>query len=228
MPVWQDDAAHSSALAQLRERIPASEAPDDQLVWFLRDRKLDVVEAEEKLRKTIEFRKEFRAETLTAGDVASEAATGKSYVHDKRDVFGRPVLIVVAARHEIGAAPIRDSQEYAVYLMERCVEQIEGAGTRGEAGRDAETVLGLFDLRNFSARRNGDIEFITFLVKLFFNIYPKRIGQVLLVDAPFVFKPVWAVIKPLLGKYSKLVRFVSADEVKREYFTPDTLPDILQ
>ena len=48
--------------------------------------------------------------------------------------------------------------------------------------------------------------------RLMFDIYPKRIGQVLLVGAPLVFQPVWQIIKPLLGKYATLVQFVSPQE----------------
>jgi hypothetical protein len=40
---------------------------------------------------------------------------------------------------------------------------------------------------------------------------------VLLVEAPFVFKPVWGIIKPLMGKYSSLVKFVKAKEAN-EFF----------
>ena len=52
-----------------------------------------------------------------------------------------------------------------------------------------------------------------------FDYYPKRISQVLLVDAPLAFQPMWQVVKPLLGKYAGLVRFVKAAEVAR-YFAP--------
>lgn len=32
-------------------------------------------------------------------------------------------------------------------------------------------------------------------------------------------------MKPWLKKYAALVRFVSADEVRKEYFTPETVPE---
>lgn len=41
---------------------------------------------------------------------------------------------------------------------------------------------------------------------MFFKYYPKRLGQVLFVDAPFIFQPGWSMIKPLVGKYAALVR----------------------
>lgn len=59
---------------------------------------------------------------------------------------------------------------------------------------------------------------------MFFTYYPKRLGQVLMVDAPWVFQPPWQLIKPLLRKYSGLVRFVSAESLRNDYFTPETVP----
>ncbi len=49
-------------------------------------------------------------------------------------------------------------------------------------------------------------------------------GQVLLVDAPWIFKAPWQVIKPLLRKYQALVRFVTSEQLAAEFFTPETLP----
>lgn len=61
-------------------------------------------------------------------------------------------------------------------------------------------------------------------VDVFFTYYPKRLGQVLFVQAPWVFRPGWALVKPLLRKYAQLVRFVTVEDLEREYFTSETLP----
>jgi len=61
-------------------------------------------------------------------------------------------------------------------------------------------------------------------VEMFFVYYPKRLGQVLMVDAPWIFQPPWRLIKPLLRKYAALVRFVSAKDVRQEFFTPLSVP----
>lgn len=50
----------------------------------------------------------------------------------------------------------------------------------------------------------------------------------LLVDAPWIFKAPWEVIKPLLRKYQALVRFVSRGELQQEYFTDDALPQLFR
>ncbi len=49
-------------------------------------------------------------------------------------------------------------------------------------------------------------------------------AQVVMVDAPFIFKPGWAMVKPWLKKYAALVQFVSRDQLADQYFTPQTLP----
>jgi hypothetical protein len=61
-------------------------------------------------------------------------------------------------------------------------------------------------------------------VDVFFLYYPKRLGQVLLVDAPWGFEPGWQLVKPWLQKYAALVRFVSTKEVAEQYFIPSTVP----
>ncbi|XP_021889042.1 uncharacterized protein LOC110808021 [Carica papaya] len=85
----------------------------------------------------------------------------------------------------------------------------------------------IVDLRGFGMQ-NADTKFITFLFDVFYYYYPKRLDQVLLVDASFIFKPIWQLVKPLLKSYASLVRFCSAEDVRREYFTEGTLPVIFR
>jgi len=207
------------ALEKLREHMAstpyANEVTEDQMRWFLMDRKLDVQEAEDKLVKMLRWRREFGVDSLQTTDVAQEAATGKAYLHTHLDVKGRPVIIVRAAKHVTGSAPLIESQRLCVHILERAHERLpEGQ----------ETFLGIFDLRGFTSR-NADLGFVRFLVDIFFTYYPKRLSQVLFVDAPFLFKPGWEMIRPWLKKYQALVKFVSADEVRKDFFLPETVPE---
>lgn len=146
--------------------------------------------------------------------MAQEAATGKAYLHTHCDVASRPVIVVRAAKHVKDAAPLVQSQRLCVYTLERALEKLP---------EDQDTVLGIFDLRGFESK-NADMGFVKFMIDIFFTYYPKRLSQVLFVDAPWIFKPGWEMMKPWLKKYAALVRFVSADEVRREYFTAETVP----
>ncbi|KAI7841007.1 hypothetical protein COHA_005235 [Chlorella ohadii] len=225
---WTGAPEQLEALEVLRQRLAASpypEAAEDEatLRWFLQDRKLDVEEAEEKLIKMLRWRREFGADFISWTDVAREAATGKAYLHSHLDVSGRPVIVVRAAKHLTDASNLQDSQRLCVHLMDRALERLESANASSQ-GQEVQTVLGIFDLRGFTSA-NADWGFVRFLVDIFFLYYPKRLSQVLFVEAPWVFKPGWEIVKPWLKKYAALVRFVNVDEVRKEYFTPETVPE---
>lgn len=190
---------------------------DDEeiILWFLKDRKFSVDEAVSKLTKAIKWREEFKVSELSEESVKSIADTGKAYVHDSLDVYGKPVLIVVASKHLPAVHDPVEDEKLCVFLIEKALRKLA-------AGK--EQILGIIDLRGFSAR-NADLKFLTFLFDVFYYYYPKRLGQVLFVEAPFIFKPIWQVAKPLLRSYTSLVRFCSVETVRKEYFTEETLPE---
>ncbi|XP_019182030.1 PREDICTED: CRAL-TRIO domain-containing protein YKL091C isoform X2 [Ipomoea nil] len=136
---------------------------EEMILWFLKDRKFSVEDAVSKLTKAIRWRHEFGVSNLSEESVKSKAETGKAYLHDNFDVYGRPVLIVEASKH-----------------------------------------FPQFDV--------------------FYYYYPRRLGEVLFVEAPFIFQPVWQLAKPMLKSYASLVRFCSVDAVRKEYFTEETIP----
>ncbi|PWZ07860.1 Motile sperm domain-containing protein 2 [Zea mays] len=187
---------------------------DDMVLWFLKDRKFSVDEAVSKLTKAIKWRQDFGVAELSEESVKLLYQTGKAYVHDSLDIYGRPVLIVVAAKHFPSTQDPVENQKLCAYLVEKAVNRLPPG---------AENILGIFDLRGFRVE-NGDLQFLKFLMDVFYYYYPKRLGQVLFVDAPFVFQPMWQVVKPLLKSYASLVRFCDAETVRKEYFKEETVP----
>ncbi|GJP42220.1 hypothetical protein CLOM_g1812 [Closterium sp. NIES-68] len=206
-----------SILARDHPSLPVGEYgrdDDTMLRWFLKDRKYKVEPTVEKLAKAIKWRHEFGVAALTAADVAEEGATGKAFLHEHADVDGRPVIVVVAAKHFPDSSRLVYSQQLCSYLIERAIERLP-EGT--------EQFRGIFDLRGFTAK-NTDLAFVGFMIDVFFNYYPKRLHQVLFVDAPFIFQPGWKVMKPLLKSYADLVVFCKAEEVRDKYFQPGQAP----
>ena len=168
---------------------------------------------------------------------------GVAKLGDERDVFNRPVIFIRARRHFPGnqAADERLAVYLLERAIERLGEEGEQVCARSRDrplrpppstvahGRDGEgrsprtadepgpasrapQVLGVFDMDGFTAA-NVDPGFVRFVVDLFFVYYPKRIGQVVFVNAPWLFRPVWAGIAPGLGKYARLVSFVDEGEL---------------
>jgi hypothetical protein len=216
---------------------------------------LDIPEAAAKLTTALAWRADIRPGALTPAAVAGEAATGKAFLHAHPDAGGRPVVVVTAARHVTGAAPLRKTVELGAHLVERAVAlagdplAVEGGGG-GDAAAPAPTtttaprpppatppppaaaaafsspdgtLLAIIDLHAFGPR-NADFAFMRFLVDALYSYYPRRVAAVLLVDAPPGFAAVWAVVRPWLGKYGRLARFVSAGEVCDVYFEGGAAP----
>jgi hypothetical protein len=85
------------ALDALKRRFQSSSLgmpTDDEAQWFLRDRSFDVEEAYAKLRTCLAWRRNFGLEHVTYQRIEREAATGKAYLHEHNDIFGRPALVV--------------------------------------------------------------------------------------------------------------------------------------
>ncbi|GBG63839.1 hypothetical protein CBR_g39624 [Chara braunii] len=217
-------AGHAEALDKLKRKLDVEnpELPvgtygrddDELLTWFLRDRRYDVSEAAFKLVRMLRWRQEFGVTNVTQESVARIAATGKAYLHDQLDLVGRPVLVVRVARHLPNPEDIEDSQRLCVFLIEKAITMLPSG---------QENILGIFDLRGFRSR-NADLSFIQFIIDVFFYYYPRRLGEVLFVDAPPIFIPIWKVFKPLLRSYADLVRFCSSKELGEQYFSPGTVP----
>ncbi|XP_052174719.1 phosphatidylinositol transfer protein CSR1 isoform X1 [Diospyros lotus] len=191
---------------------------EDMILWFLKDRKFAVEDAVSKLAKAIKWRHEFGVSELSEESVRSVAETGKAFVHDFLDVYERPVLIVVASKHFPAKQNPSENEKLCAFLIEKALSKLPAR---------KEEILGIFDLRGFGTE-NADIKFLTFLFDVFYNYYPKRLGEVLFVEAPFVFRPIWQLAKPLLKSYASLVRFCSVAEVRKEYFTESTIPTIFR
>jgi len=102
-------AAGPQALAEVGRRMAACPhgAPDAATQqWFLRDRRLAVDAAVEKLTAYMQWRADFLPPGgLTRAHVAAEADSGKACLHAHADVNGRPVIIVRVSQHVTGAGP---------------------------------------------------------------------------------------------------------------------------
>lgn len=97
------------ALARLLDKFqsqPGLDPTEDEAKWFLRDRSYDVEEAYSKLRTCLRWRKEFNVHHVSYERVKREAATGKAYLHEHTDIYGRPVLVIRVSRCDLGLTMI--------------------------------------------------------------------------------------------------------------------------
>lgn len=203
------------------------DAPDWLLAWFLRDRKLDADKALEKCAKYLEWRSRdgYDARALREDPgVNEEAATGKAVLLPELDAFDRPVIYVTLTKHETETRELARTCKLCVRLVDDALERMgyvyEDSAPAASRASSQQTLLCVFDLRGFTMK-NADIEFVKFFIKCIFDYFPKRISQVLLIEPPWVFTPVWQIVKPLMGKYASLVRQVKASDAAA-YFKEDS------
>lgn len=123
--------------------------------------------------------------------------------------YGRPVVFVRLKHHNTKKRNLEETKKLCVYLIDRALARLPA-----DDGNSVDTVVTAFDLDGFSPE-SFDLEFLRFFAQAIFNYFPKRVSQVLLVDAPGFFKPMWATVKPLLGTYSGIARFTDREEARR-------------
>jgi len=205
-----------------------------------------VTEAFQKLTHCLKWRRSFRVDYLGPENFGKEMRSRKAYVHTNKDVCGRPVLVVIAERHNLMERRLTESCQMCTWFMERTMDKLSTVlppssgesdgdvgghhaedGVASEDGEVVEQALGIIDLKNFSPLQ-ADLEFATFLVQALHDYYPGRFARILLVDSPSIFVSFWENVRPLLHRYAFLADFVSADEVCSRYFEPGTAPTELQ
>lgn len=204
------------------------------LWWFLRDRRFDVSEAASKIERCLLWRKEFRAERLGPELFGREMRSRKAYLHRHTDLAGRPVMVAFAHRHNVLERRLDESCHMCVWHLEQALDRLSlsepptladtsGLHHDSSVQLPIEQVMGIFDVRDFSPL-SMDPEFAKFLVDILYNYYPKRVGRVLFVGAPDLFRSFWDSLRPLIGRHAEVAEFVTAEEVREDYFAPGCAP----
>ena len=201
----EEEAAGLAAVrAALDAKGDCPPCADDTALWFLRDRKMDVEATTTKLESFLRWRADLGE--ITDEDIAPSLAAGAAYVHPHLDVEGRAVIVVEIEKHVIKERDLEMAKKHAVKAVEDCIKMMEERGGSG-------AIYAVWDMRGFSGS-NADLDLAKFcILDVFREYYPKRLSQVAAIDAPWAFKPVWAILKPIIGKYSSVVQFVKAKDV---------------
>ncbi|KAA8495424.1 CRAL-TRIO domain-containing protein [Porphyridium purpureum] len=187
---------------------------EEEIEWFLRDRRFDEQETITKLRKRLQWVSEMERIPLQ-GNVLAELQSSKTELHPKTDKYGRRVLIVRARLHFASQYGPNSNRKVVKHVLDEAVASLDPG---------VETIMVIIDLKGFSIA-NADLNLARYLIEVFFTYYPRRLDQLLFVDAPLVFKPTWLAIKPLLRSYAQLVSFVKRDDVSEYFRSPAEVPN---
>ena len=199
----------AAGLVAVRAALDESEGcppvDDETVLWFLRDRRMDAEAAAEKLEQFLRWRQDLGP--ITEADIAASLRDNAAYVHPHLDKEGRAVIVVEIQKHILKNRDLEAAQKHAVWAVERCLTMME-EDARGSGG-----IYAVWDMRGFSGA-NADLDLAKFcILDVFRKYYPKRLEQVAAVDSPWAFKPIWAILKPIIGKYSSVVKFCKVQDV---------------
>lgn len=199
----------AAGLAAVRAKLDASDGcppcEDETVIWFLRDRKMDVDATAEKLEGFLRWRADVG--DITEDQIAPSLASNAAYVHPHLDKEGRAVIVVEIAKHMKDDRDLDSAKLHAVWAVEKCLKMME------ESPAGSGGIYAVWDMRGFSGA-NADLDLAKFcILDVFRKYYPKRLEQVAAVDSPWAFKPIWAILKPIIGKYSSVVKFCKTQDV---------------
>jgi len=229
LTVAQQHALEKFKKELIEEGIFVEERMDDALLLrFLRARKFDVALAKTMLINAEKWRKDFGVDDIVANfDFKEKVEVDKyypSYYH-KMDKDGRPVYIERLGKLDIKALYAVTTQERQlqrlVYEYEKFVSHRlpACAAAVGHPVETSCTILDLYDVSLSNFYRVKD--YVMQAASIGQDRYPESMGKFYIINAPWAFTAVWAVIKPWLDEVT-----VSKIQILGSGYKPELLKQI--
>ncbi|CCF56042.1 hypothetical protein KAFR_0A06070 [Kazachstania africana CBS 2517] len=202
--------------------------PDSMIYRFSRARKYDSSKATRMLAHTLKFREKHQLNALLNGgeysafkDGGKEPGLIKNLELQKAIIFGydvqnRPYIIVRPRYHYSSDQTEAELEKFALLVIEL-----------SRLFMKLDSISILFDLTGFSLS-NMDYAPVKFLITCFEAHYPECLGHLYIHKAPWLFNPVWNIIKNWLDPVvaSKIVFTKNINELSK-YINTEQLPRYL-
>jgi len=212
-------ADQEKALETLRTRLGADATSDADLLRFLRTSSFKVDSAHTLYTENLIWRKSFNAEKMTVNYVARELRTQKMRLLPISDKRGRPILVIRPAKHVPSESSPLEVCKSLTYLMETAIKRMPAS---------VESVVFIVDLDGMHPR-NVDFRVPKIILETLQQRYPERVSLLLVVNAPWFFRFVWATVRRFFGPdllqkvhilgadMSTLQAFIPADALLKEH-----------
>lgn len=210
---------------------------DAMLLRFLRARKFDLVKSKEMLLAAEKWRKDFGVEDIVKNfDFKEKAEVNKYYpqYYHKMDKDGRPVYVERLGKLDFKALYAATTQER---LVQRLVFEYEKFLTdrlpacSKACGHPVETSCTILDLGGVGLSNFFQVkDFVMQASSIGQDRYPETMGKFYIINAPWAFSAVWAVIKPWLdevtvrkinilggGYKDELLKQIPAENLPKEF-----------
>ncbi|KAF8665681.1 hypothetical protein AX16_000134 [Volvariella volvacea WC 439] len=210
---------------------------DAMLLRFLRARKFDLVKAKEMLIAAEQWRKDFGVDEIYPNfDYPEQEQVDKlhpKYYH-KIDIDGRPLYIEQLGKLDIKAlyaitTPERQLKRL-VWEYEKLLNQRFPLCSKA-VGHPVETCTTILDLNGVGLTSFYRVkDFVMQAASIGQDRYPETMGKFYIINAPWAFSAVWAVVKPWLdevtvkkinilgsGYKDELLKQIPAENLPKEF-----------
>ncbi|MEW5310234.1 MAG: hypothetical protein WDW38_002051 [Sanguina aurantia] len=209
--------AQQTAYEQLHAHLKATdslaEGRDDQwtLLRFLKARQWDVTKATVMYTDMVRWRaKESTDALFDTLQYPEYDALMQVYPHfyHKTDRFGRPLYIELVGKTNpnkmVEVSNVDAIMRYHIWSWERCEKEFLPACTAA-SGKPIITATVIIDLlglslKNFTLTAQKVVKLIAHVDQ---DYYPERLGQMFIINAPIIFRAVWAMVNPLLEERTR-------------------------
>lgn len=185
------------------------------LVRYLRAREWDLTRAEEMIRGTARWRRDYKLAAMRSGAyadvVAGENAQGTAYVRgfDRR---GRP-LVVIKCRNT-SSTDYEGIVRHFVYNMERAVAFIDRQKAEGKLVGDindhnSTKLVLLIDFNGCGMSNMVPLSTAREVIRIMQDNFPERLAMAFVIDAPWVltafFNAIWPFVDPVTREKAQFV-----------------------
>ena len=182
----------AQAYEKLRENNAFERFPQETLVRFLRARDLNVDDATEMLAGHIAFRDKWLSKEIAVDDIMPALQSGCWY-YAGTDKEGAPVLFVDTRLWNPADYSLEVYVQYLCFFYDRLFSQ-------PSVGPTQHQLVVVFDMQGWSYSDAYYLRYIQQLVNINQNQYPERLKKGLLINAPWIFRASWAIIKPWIDQ----------------------------
>ncbi|KAK7820401.1 phosphatidylinositol transfer protein 3 [Quercus suber] len=157
--------------------------------------------------------------SISASELPHEIAQNKMFIQGF-DKTGRPIAVVLGARHFQTEGGIEEFKRFVVYGLDKLCSRMPPG---------QEKFAFIADLEGWGYS-NSDIRAYLGALSILQDFYPERLGKVFIIHAPYIFMTVWKIVYPFIDKNTKKkILFVENKSLKStllEEIDESQLPEI--
>ncbi|KAJ5656222.1 CRAL/TRIO domain protein [Penicillium longicatenatum] len=176
------------------KNAPTAPITDDERMWmtrecllrYLRATKWNTTEAENRVKRTLTWRREYGMEKLTPDYISIENETGKQVILGY-DNNGRPCLYLRPSKQNTEKS--ERQIQHLVFMLERVIDLM---------GADQETLALVINFGESKSGQNASIGQAKSTLDILQNHYPERLGRALIINSPFYVWPFFKIITPFI------------------------------